>query len=154
MGIGDSSLTLKYNSKDQEIAYKLWVELNTRKIGLAFEPENDVIEEVYNSWYSFFGIARNLMKEIPINKVKNGSDLVELTGDVLNKGLRPHLTKWQAKFRKWYEENRQLEEYQGKTPQEIQRCYPLYDELEKDLLETNRHMIEYKTVLRQIAYDE
>ena len=45
LGIGDSSIKLKYNKKDQEIAYKLWVELNTRKIGLQFDENNDVIDE-------------------------------------------------------------------------------------------------------------
>ena len=34
LGIGDTSVKLVYNKKDQEIAYKLWVELSTRKIGL------------------------------------------------------------------------------------------------------------------------
>lgn len=29
-------------------------------------------------------------------------DLIKLTERVLNVGLRPHLTKWQAKYRKWY----------------------------------------------------
>lgn len=60
IGIGNSSITLKLNKKDQEIAYKLWVELSTRKIGLPYDEEYDVITEVYDSWYSFFKIARLL----------------------------------------------------------------------------------------------
>lgn len=152
LGIGSNKMTLKFNKKDQEIAYKLWVEINTRKIGLAFDPEYDVITEVYDSWYRFFGIARDLMKDIPPEKLEEAASLVELTGNVLNEGLRPHLTRWQAKFRKWYEGNKDLDEYKEKTPQEIQKLYPLYDELEKDLVETNRHMIEYKKLLKQIAY--
>lgn len=47
LGIGNSSVKLSYNKKDQEIAYKIWVELSTRKIGLRFDEENDVIKEVY-----------------------------------------------------------------------------------------------------------
>ena len=54
LGIGQNTIKFKYNRKDQEIAYKIWVELNTRKIGLEFERDYDVIVEVYNSWYSFF----------------------------------------------------------------------------------------------------
>ena len=50
LGIGSNRVTLKYNKKDQEIAYKLWVELSTRKIGLEYKPEYDVIVEMYNSW--------------------------------------------------------------------------------------------------------
>lgn len=152
LGIGDSSVTLKYNKKDQEIAYKLWVELNTRKNGLAYDEQFDVIDEVYNSWYTFFGIARELLKDIPIEKLESGDNLVDLTGDVLNKGLRPHLTRWQAKYRKWYESNKNIEEYKELTPQEIQKKYPLYDDLINDLKETNNRMIEYKNIMRQIAY--
>ena len=66
IGIGNSSITLKLNKKDQEIAYKLWVELSTRKIGLPYDEDNDVIAEVYDSWYTFFKIARDLLKDIPV----------------------------------------------------------------------------------------
>lgn len=60
LGIGrNSSVKLKYNRKDQEVAYKLWVELSTRKIGLPFDQENDVITEVYNSWYDFLRLQGN-----------------------------------------------------------------------------------------------
>ena len=146
LGIGSSSITLRYNKKEQEVAYKLWVELNTRKIGLAFEPD-DVIYEIYNSWYTFFEIARELMKEIPPETLDKNENLVLLTGNVLNKGLRPHLTRWQARFRKWYEDHKSLEDYKEKAPQDIQKEYPMYDELVRDLCETNRHMIEYKNML-------
>ena len=97
-----SSVKLKYNRKDQEVAYKLWVELSTRKIGLPFDQENDVITEVYNSWYDFFKIARELLKDIPASRLPYSNDLIKLTERVLNVGLRPHLTKWQAKYRQWY----------------------------------------------------
>ena len=103
LGIGDSSVKLTYNKKDQAIAYKLWVELSTRKIGLMFDKEYDVITEVYNSWYEFFKIARELLKDIPASRLPYSNDLIVLTEKVLNKGLRPHLTTWQAKYRKWYE---------------------------------------------------
>ena len=91
LGIGDTSVKLVYNKKDQEIAYKLWVELSTRKIGLPFDQENDVISEVYNSWYDFFKIARELLKEIPVSRLPYSNDLIKLTEKVLNTGLRPHL---------------------------------------------------------------
>ena len=103
LGIGNSQVTLVYDTKDKEIAYKLWVELTTRKIGIPFDEENDVINEVYNSWYEFFKIARELMKEIPVDSGKNSLQLAELTSKVLNEGLRPHLTSWQARYRKWYD---------------------------------------------------
>ena len=132
LGIGNSSVKISYSKKDQEIAYKLWVELSTRKIGLRFDKENDVIKEVYDSWYTFFETARELLKDIPGNRIPYSGDLIELTEKVLNIGLRPHLTKWQAKYRRWYEE-------------ELKR-------LVEDLLETNEKMIEYKKLMKRIAF--
>lgn len=150
LGIGKSNIKLKYNKKDQEIAYKLWVELNTRKIGLPYEENYDVIVEVYNSWYDFFKIARELLKDVPPSRLPYSTKLITLTTDVLNEGLRPHLTKWQAKYRKWYDENNQ----KSKSPQEIQKEFPEYDALLSDLLITNKHMIEYKNLMYQIAFNE
>lgn len=150
LGIGtNSSIKLKYNSKEKDIAYKLWVEISTRKIGLKFDEENDVITEVYDSWYEFFKIARELMKEIPVNNSSNVIRLTDLTEKVLNQGLRPHLTKWQARYRKWYDGNAQKNT--DESPQEIQRKYPFYDELLADLKKTNEEMIEYKNILLEIA---
>lgn len=151
LGIGNSSVKLSYSKKDQEIAYKIWVELSTRKIGLCYDEENDVIKEVYDSWYKFFETVRELLKEIPVNRLPYSGDLIELTEKVLNIGLRPHLTRWQAKYRKWYEE--ELQDNRA-TPQEIQKKYPEYDVLIQDLLETNEKLIEYKKLMKKIAFGE
>lgn len=150
LGIGKSNIKLKYNKKDQEIAYKLWVELNTRKIGLSYSEDYDVIIEVYNSWYDFFKIARELLKCVPPSRLPHSTKLITVTTDVLNEGLRPHLTKWQAKYRKWYNENSE----DPRSPQEIQRDFPEYNELLSDLLTTNKRMIEYKNLMFQIAFNE
>lgn len=150
IGIGNSSITLKLNKKDQEIAYKLWVELSTRKIGLPYDEDNDVIAEVYDSWYSFFKIARDLLKDIPVERLAYSGELVELTQMVLNDGLRPHLTKWQARYRKW---EKQASEKEG-TPQDIQKSYPEYVELIEDLRKTNKKMINYKELMYKIAFEK
>jgi len=152
LGIGDSSIKLTYNAKDREIAYKLWVELSTRKIGLPFDKENDVIVEVYNSWYEFFKIARELLKEIPIDRLPYSNELIKLTENILNKGLRPHLTKWQARYRKWYENAATTKNTD--YPQELQKSFPYYEQLIDDLVETNKHMIEYKELMRKVAFEE
>ena len=149
LGIGNSSVKISYSKKDQEIAYKIWVELSTRKIGLRFDKENDVIKEVYDSWYTFFETARELLKDIPGNRIPYSGGLIELTEKVLNIGLRRHLTKWQAQYRSWYEEELKRD---GGTPQDIQKKYPEYNALVEDLLETNEKMIEYKKLMKRIAF--
>lgn len=152
LGIGNNTITFKYDKRIKEIAYKLWVELSTRKIGIPFDKENDVIIEIYNSWYNFFTIARELLKEIPGAHINSSTELISLTEKVLNCGLRPHLTKWQARFRRWYEQ--ESEKHLNSIPQEIQRHYSNYDELVSDILSTNEKMIHYKDLMYQIAFNK
>lgn len=153
LGIGtNSKVKIKFSREDREIAYKLWVEMSTRKIILPFDEENDVIVEVYDSWYSFFGIARGLLKDIPVEKLNSSKQLISVTDRVLNKCLRPHLSKWQARFRKWY--NLQLDSNSDLTPQEIQYTYPHYNELVNELKAINKNIDYYGEVLKKLAFNE
>ena len=154
LGIGSNSkVKLKYDSRDRQIAYKLWVELSTRKIGLEFEKGYDVISEVYDSWYEFFKIARELLKEIPVEKIQDDKEtsLVEISIQILNKCIRPHLTKWQDKYRKWYENELEKNKDKQISPQEIQKEYEYYDEMVEDILNVNKKIKEYSKILYSIA---
>ena len=152
LGLGNQNITLRPNNTDLQIAYQIWVELSTRKLGLKIDLENDVITEVYNSWYDFFSITRELAKELPASKFKRKDTerIVQLSFDILNKGVRPHLTKWQARFRRWYEIELKNSENDDLTPQEIQRKYKHYDELTSDLVKVNKQLINYRNLMHEI----
>ncbi|MCJ8324661.1 MAG: hypothetical protein HRU29_05610 [Rhizobiales bacterium] len=143
IGLGSGKITLKNDPIDKNIAYKIWLELKTRKIGQKIDFENDVIIEIYNSWYDFFQITRELLKDIPSDKVHRShtKKIINLSIEVLNVGMRPHLTEWQAKFRRWYgvvEVN-----YPDLSPQEIQKKYPYFDELTEEMTRINNELIIY-----------
>src|SRR5205823_5879710 len=98
-GIG--KVKIKPNHETVQIAHRAWVELATRKAGLPFEPEDDVIVEIYNSWYQLFGEMRSLAKQVPAYKIRSDEstrEAINLIVSALNRGLRPHLTRWQARF--------------------------------------------------------
>lgn len=148
--IGNVSIEL--NKDISKIAHKAWIEIMTRKVGLVFEEEKDVIVEVYNSWYVLFGIIRELLKEIePKKKDKNMQVLEDILIKVLNDGLRPHLTNWQAKFRRWYDKEIQDTNNIELSPQEIQKKYDKYDELILDLKEVNRQMVQFAGELKKLT---
>ncbi len=147
-GIGDFKCDLKCGHEVQEIAYKLWVELTTRKIAVPLE-EDDVIVEVYDSWYSAFTAIRELLKTVPGDSLSDAADLIEVTSKVLNDGLRPHLTKWQAKFRNWYKKAKDESEA---SPQDLQKSYPEYDRLLADLKVTSENMVKFADTLHEIAF--
>lgn len=151
-GIGDQKIKLRPNIVDKQIAYKIWVELSTRKIGLPIELDNDVISEVYESWFSFFSVTRELIKDVPVSKFqrKETEMIIRLSIDVLNHGLRPHLTKWQARYRRWYERELNASDNHDVEPQALQKKYPRYDELSTDLLAVNKRLMGYRSKMYRI----
>lgn len=153
LGIGNQKLKLKVNNNDIQIAYKIWAELSTRKLGVKIDTEKDVIVEVYNSWYQFFGIVRELIKNIPVSKInqKTTKQIIQLSIDILNKSVRPHLTQWQAIFRKWYEEEYKKESKKYLSPQQIQKKFSQYEELVNGMLEVNKNLVCYCELMQKIV---
>lgn len=151
-GLGDQKIKLSPNVTDQQIAYKIWVELSTRKIGIPIDTANDVISEIYDSWFNFFSVTRELIKDVPVQKFrrKDTEQIVRLSIEVLNQGIRPHLTQWQARFRRWYENQLKIEVNADVHPQDIQRKFPQFSDLERDLLEVNQHLINYRQKMYEI----
>lgn len=151
-GLGQQKIKLKANDDDRQIAYKIWVELSTRKIGLPIDLEHDVITEVYDSWHAFFSVTRELIKDVPVRKYQRDSTakIVRLSIEVLNEGLRPHLTKWQARFRRWYEHAAKKENFGDTAPQEIQLQFPAFAELKDDLKVVNDRLIAYRTRMHEL----
>ncbi len=148
--LGIVRLKIRNTSETYQIAHKTWVEMMTRKVSLPFNEEHDVILEVYDSWFQMFSETRNLIGEISAKRLKKDSDtkkLIDILIKLLNLGMRPHLTKWQARLRHWTEENR--EKHLGSTPQEIQKKFPEYDELIKDLKKTNELLVDFSNQLRE-----
>ena len=129
-----------------EIAHKIYIELITRKAAIRIEEDKDVIVEVYNSWYALFQITRDELKAIEgklLQENESSDELVRLLTDILNKGLRPHLTQHQARFRKWYNQELENDENEQKSPQQIQVEYDEYDALIASMKEVNGTLMSY-----------
>lgn len=140
------------NEQDIQIAHKIWTELVTRKAALPLEPEHDVLVEVYDSWSALFKRVRELIADVPADLLrheKSTQELVRISTATLNDGLRPHLTRWQARFRNWYQSNE--ERLKEITPQELQREYPEYNELVLEMSKINEDLISYAKELKKIV---
>lgn len=160
IGVGESKLSFRPNLTDRQVAYAIWVELSTRKIGLPIDLEDDVIVEIYDSWYNYFSVTRELIKTVSVSKVRGNSTrkIINLSIDVLNSGLRPHLTKWQARYRHWYDKQvDKVDQNQGDQavldPQAIQKKFPKYQELSSELVEINRRLISYRNAMQALVFD-
>jgi hypothetical protein len=150
---GVGHVELRPNLDDIQIAYRIWVELVTRKAAIPIDPEQDVIVEVYDSWYALFGKIRQLLADVPsqlIRKNNSTSQLVRIATDTLNQGLRPHLTRWQAHFRTWYAHR--TDQLKMKSPQALQKEFPEFHEMIAEMLKVNKQLIQYASELQKIVH--
>ncbi len=150
-GIGTVELTPSV--EDIQIAHRIWTELVTRKAAIPIDPELDVISEVYDSWYALFGRVRSLIADLPAPQLRSSTstqDLVRIAVAVLNVALRPHLTKWHARYRNWY--SQQSEPLKTASPQEVQRNFPAYAELTAEVQVVNSHLIQYAEQLQKVVH--
>ena len=146
--VGLARVKIRPTNETTQIAHKVWVELVTRKISIPFDDEHDVITEIYDSWFQMFTETRKLIGAIPANHIKRSRDvrnLVDILTKLLNEGMRPHLTKWQARLRHWQKNN--AEKNPNMTPQELQRTFPDYDELVADLKDKNCLLVDFSRQL-------
>jgi hypothetical protein len=149
-----TEVKVKANTEDRKIAHRIWTELVTRKAALPFQRDKDVIVEVYDSWHTLFQCVREQIAAIPVEKLRGREkedieSLIDISTKVLNEGLRPHLTEWQAKYRAWYESAKDASN--GKSPQELQREYPEYSQLVDDIASVNMKLKEFADELKKIV---
>jgi hypothetical protein len=138
----------------RQIAYQIWVEIRTRKIGLKIDEEYDVIVEVFDSWYTFFTLTREMMHNIPVSLTSNKDTLklIRVIIKVLNDGLRPLLTKWQARFRKWYDMKLQDGTYNKESPQIIQKKFSEFNTMIQELSKAQIEIGEFANSLHKLAF--
>lgn len=152
MGGSEIEYSINRNFQNIEIAHRIYIELITRKAAIPID-NNDVIVEVYNSWHTLFQTTREELKKLSGEMLLDNQvskDLIKLLSDILNIGLRPHLTEHQAKFRKWYNSALTLEENKNKTPQQIQSEYSEYENLFESMKAVNQLLIEHSKRLDEI----
>lgn len=152
LSAGGSSFTLKVDHSTIRIAHATWTELATRKASLPFDEENDVVVEVYDSWYALFGELRGLLRSLPaedLTRSANARKLTEFILQVMNGALRNHLTKWQARFRFWY--SCEMVNNTTEEPQHVQRRYPQYTEMVSDLKMVNEELSELTGQLKRLV---
>jgi hypothetical protein len=98
-----------------------------------------------------FGRVRQLISDIPgqlMRKEESTQKLVLVATQTLNSSLRPHLTRWQARFRNWY--SQRTDDLKTKSPQEVQRNFPEYSSLMEDMKKVNEQLIQYARELEKI----
>lgn len=155
--VGSDGTSVKFEVDRVEsnifIAHRILVELETRKAAIEVEPERDVIVEVYNSWYQLFQAIREEIKSVPAKYLRRQDTrrLLDLSKTILNDVMRPHLTEYQADFRRWYDAEKAQPSSSRLSPQQIQESYPRFGELITDMRRVNVILRGYVKELRKLV---
>jgi hypothetical protein len=137
---------IRRNYQNLFIANRIYIELVTRKAALPIDKEKDVIVEIYDSWQILFKTIREEIKNLPGEYLVGNQEtreLINLSIRILNEGLRPHLTSYQAEFRKWYAHESKQPINNKRTPQDIQKRFPKYNALLESILDVNNTLMAY-----------
>lgn len=148
---GLGSATFDLTPRDRVAAWKLHVQLVTRKAALPFDQEHDVIADVLASMFDLFQVARELLLEMPPSDSADQHGVAGLIVRVLNYGIRPTLTHWHADYRRWWDAALALPANAGLSPQQIQQGYPRYAELIGDLGKMNTELSKFSDELSLVA---
>ena len=98
-GLGEAEWTPENTERDA--AWRLYVELVTR-VAIQDIPENHgVMREALTSLNSLFGTTRAILKEAGPRVGAKTPSVGGLAIRVLNRGLRPFLTKWHPMLQAW-----------------------------------------------------
>ena len=145
------SATFDLTRRDRVLAWRLYVQLVTRKAALPFDKEHDLVVDVFDSLYELFRAARDLLADLPPSYYRKESGVAALVIRVLNDGVRPLLTRWQAEYRRWWDGAVAAPENRARSPQDIQSSYPHYKDLFAAISTTNTELSKFADELASIA---
>ena len=143
---GLGSAEWEADSTERDAAWSLYVELVTR---ISVEPLNKqegVLREALNSLYSLFGTTREVLREAGPGVGASHNSVGGIAIAVLNRGLRPFLTKWHPSLQVW---EGQIKE--GISPKEHEQSWEKEPELRRELEALRQELNKYAQALAQIA---
>jgi len=149
---GLGNITYEATDRDRVLAWKMYVQLKTRKAALPFDEEHDVIVDVFGSLHEIFPITRDLLSELNPHQGEAQKSIADFVLRVLNDGIRPHLTRWHATYQMWWNKAIDMPDNKGKSPQEVQRAFPQYADLTADMKRMNDELIKYAEELLAIVH--
>ncbi|MBI4027463.1 MAG: hypothetical protein HY360_20930 [Verrucomicrobia bacterium] len=149
---GLGNITYEATDRDRVLAWKMYVQLQTRKAALPFDEDHDVIVNVLDSLHDMFPITRELLSEVNPHHGKSQKSIADFVLRVLNDGIRPYLTRWHATYRRWWDAAIEDPENKNKSMQEIQCAFPKYKKLTIDLKKMNDELAKYAEELLAVVH--
>ena len=151
-GLGGANILITEAQKN--VAWALYVELATRVAGVALKPGMGSAREALNSFYSLFETTRSVLRIQGPGAAEGPESVGPIAIDILNRGLRPFLTKWHTNLSSF--EAEQTEAQRSRFGGEVtvvvdESSWPERDAFYQELEENRQGMLQYIEVLARIA---
>jgi hypothetical protein len=149
-GLGSMSGTWEPDDEERKAAWEMYIELITRISVQELAPEEGFLREALSSLYTLFGTTRDILRKYGpgVATPKKGGDLSFgiIAVGVLNKALRPLLTKWHP----------ELSHHESLRPADVsplihERGWARAEELRADLNEVRGVLRTYAYYLGKVA---
>lgn len=135
-------LTFAINDDDRQVAWKLYVETATRISTQALSDEAGFIREALTSLYGLFATTRDLLKASRPSVPAPGEQTVEyLAVTMLNRQLRPFLSKWHPRLR----------EYEKAHPDDPESDWPENAACRAELRPIQANLLEFALAFARLA---
>jgi hypothetical protein len=137
-----SELTFVVNNDARQVAWKLYIETTTRVSTHPLLDADGFIREALTSLYGLFATTRDILKASRPSVVISGEPTVEyLAVTMLNRELRPFLSKWHPRLR----------EYETSQPAAREADWPENATCRRDLIEVQAHLREFALSFARLA---
>lgn len=131
---------------ERRAAWSLYVEIVTRVAFQPLSPDDGLLREALQSLHSLFATTREILKDagpdVGVERVSVGGIAIA----VLNRGLRPFLTKWHPRLEAW-----ETLRSQGESILEHERNWPHAAAMRQEMEALRSGMELYATALARIA---
>lgn len=131
---------------ERRAAWSIYVELVTRIAVEQLEADQGVLREAMDSLYKLFAIMRQILREAGPDVGASRESVGGIAIAVLNKGLRPFLTKWHPALQAW-----EAERPSNLSPQAHEKNWTEEPQLRRELKELNQALEQYADALADIV---
>jgi hypothetical protein len=132
--------------RERQVAWELYVELVSRIATQPLDPDEGLAREALDSLHDLFAITREVLRSAGPDVGMQERSVGYLALGVLNRGLRPFLSRWHPRLLQW-----EHARAPGLSAVDHERAWPLDIALRGELEALRSKMWEYARALSEIA---
>lgn len=131
---------------ERKAAWSLYVELVTRITVQSLEADQGLLREALNSLYSMFAVTRQILREAGPGAGLATASVGGIAIAVLNKGLRPFLSKWHPLLQTW-----EAQKPPTTSPKDHDKSWTQEPQMRQELLLLGKELEQYAKALAEIV---